>query len=246
MKNSTSKESGDTQPKISTKMFIGLAGASLLAGAGAISILQNSNEDQNYVPTRPASQSAEFSPEPSFSAESETVQPPVATLEIQASNPNKLVIPAIGLTALVGSGIQPELAPEEGTGLFYVPKTMDKVDWADGFALPSVPSTGTTYLLGHSNRFTTGERGVFDNLQQVQINDKIIVVTELGKFTYLTASKQLIPFDEIANHTSPNEFGDNTVPDRIVLITCNVPGENANYDGNMVIVANLESAKSLS
>jgi hypothetical protein len=69
--------------------------------------------------------------------------------------------------------------------------------------------------------------------------------TALGLFTYHVLTNTPVPFEDLVHHQGGGDFGDGSVPDRAVLITCRIPDDTLAYGFNSVVVAALADAKLL-
>jgi hypothetical protein len=81
-------------------------------------------------------------------------------------------------------------------------------------SLPSVPSTDTTYILGHSYRFK--KDAAFNNQPATRIGDIVVVRTKTGVFRYRAYKYADIPFAEMPKRQ--DVWG--KMPRTLVLITC--------------------------
>lgn len=161
-------------------------------------------------------------------------RPPIA-----AAQPRKLAIPALRFEGNVDGAIQPVPVPYRGNDVYYDPPTNNSIYWAQGCALPASPSEGTTYLFGHSDVAHIVGGAVFDRLPELIGRERIELTTTLGRFAYQVTSNLSVPYDELAHHTDAGDFGDGSVKDRLVLVTCRVPDAKIDTVGyNTVICAN--------
>lgn len=237
---------GDEMPtpesQVSRRLVI-TGGLGLLAATGGTAWwLTGRQSGNNYAPQRAAAPTPNA--QPSTSEPEVPTASPTKELIIAASGIQKLSIPAIKLNNAKASGpIAPQPEPNEGPGLWYYPPQLDQVAWAEGCAMPSVPSGGTTYVFGHSNRNPNGPRGVFDNLPKVAKQDRIQLLTAKGAFTYAATKNISVGFADLTKHQTNGDFGDGSVNDRLVLLTCRIPGGDQNYSHNTVITAMLEDFK---
>ncbi len=122
----------------------------------------------------------------------------------------------------------------------YVPPVLDKVARMDVGTVPSVPSTNTCYITGHSNWRQPDDAhvGVFSKLQSTQVGDTFVVTTTEGVFSYtVTKTIPSLPFDQLRNDLDIKSVRPNTC----VVISCHIDGRG--YSGNFVAFATLTASK---
>lgn len=196
---------------------------------------------------RPDSKRIAIEPSETMTPTEETVPPtpevaPSAS-SIAAARPHRLIIPPLNFEGTVDSAIRPVKVPHRGNDVYYNPPTDNLIYWAEGCSLPASPSEGTTYLFGHSDVSHVVGGAVFDRLPDLEPRDKIELTTALGRFAYRVTKNLSIPYDELANHTDTGDFGDGSVKNRLVLVTCRVPDAELDVVGyNTVICADQEEA----
>jgi hypothetical protein len=129
------------------------------------------------------------------------------------------------------------------------PTGQDKVgaDWngttvrITASAYPSYPSYGTTYVYGHA---CLGAICPFSAIKQhkdgngftVKPQDLILVTTPTGRLTYAITRVGLAPKKKVG--ALPDWASDGTVPNRLVLVTCDYD-DNGQSNDNIVITADL-------
>jgi hypothetical protein len=162
---------------------------------------------------------------------------------ITSSKIVSISIPAIGLKAKASGGISPaesERCEGNGVAKCYDPPSLTEVAWGELCALPSLPSSDTVCLFGHSNRFYP-DRQVFNNLHKLHKGDSIVVTTDTAVFTYLVDKRPVeVHFEKIG--TTGWVWA--KVPDRLVAITCAIGASS--YTGAYVVEAMLDSVGPLS
>lgn len=124
----------------------------------------------------------------------------------------------------------------------YVPPSLDKVARMDVGSVPSVPSTNTCYITGHSNWRHPQDQslGVFSELQSAQSGDTFVVTTTKGVFTYtVTRTLTSLPFDQLRSNVDIKTVSPNTC----VVISCHIAGQG--YSGNFVAFATLNASRPL-
>lgn len=165
-------------------------------------------------------------------------EPPQPT--VKASDITSIVIPAIGVNAKASGPIMPEATERcKGTDKCMDPPLLDQIAWSDAYATPSSPSSDAVLVYGHSNAYSQTDQ-VFNNLSALVKQDKVVLITKNGRFTYVVdRAPQLIPFEDIPWERSLYRH----TPDRLVLFTCNLSG--GGYDTSAVVTATLHDVKPL-
>ncbi len=128
----------------------------------------------------------------------------VAAAALRTPGPTVLQIPVIGLDATVES-ISSSLDGDRWTWLVPVQTAAHHM----GTAHPGEP--GNIVISGHVS--TEGGSGVFVNLSQVQVGDKILLRSSGGEFTYQVVSTTVVPEED----TSVLHQG---LYERVTLLTC--------------------------
>ncbi len=200
---------------------------------GAIALSQVANEAQPErfdVPSE-TSASAEPTTEPTSSASPSATAKP---LIIKASDILNVKIPALHIDADASGATMPRQSDRcHASTVCIDPPSLSQVAWYGAYARPSVPSTDSVIIFGHSN-WINRQLQAFNNLPKAEKGDKIVVTTKTGVFTYQVTKRTLVDYDKIAN--SQLVYGH--VPNRLVLVTC-----NAHEQAGTVVVADLVSAK---
>lgn len=159
---------------------------------------------------------------------------------MRAASPTRLEIPSIGVRAEVGrvsisrtSTGQATLAPPESTW-----DDLARAYWWDERSAPSNPSSGTTFIVGHTCH-SEGCASVFNRLQAVQQGALIHVKTPEGVFTYRVFKRQSYPQSEVPG--IDEVYRD--VPNRLVLVTCKLRADGGVQTDNFVAWAMLENVE---
>lgn len=142
-----------------------------------------------------------------------------------AAHPVRIVISSIGVNAPVeGLGTTPE-------GLIAVPKSYGVVGWYNKGSIPGKP--GPAILVGH---YTGGNKGVFDNLQNLKDGDLVTTTNGKGEsFTYRITAKKEYDKDKVPMAELFKKSNDS----RLEIITCSGKWQANNYNKRLVITAEL-------
>ncbi|MFK4084768.1 class F sortase [Kribbella sp. NPDC020789] len=138
------------------------------------------------------------------------VKAPVIPSQKPVAHPGKplrLVIPRLGVSAAVLG-----IASEEGA--LTPPSNPRTVGWWSAGAQPGA-SLGSAVITGHTVH--TGG-GAFDDLEQLQTGDTITVTTDHGRLGYRVTTVTTYRKQALAKNAA--HIFDQTVPGRLVLITC--------------------------
>jgi hypothetical protein len=151
-----------------------------------------------------------------------TPSPPAARSEGQ-SGPSGILLPQIAISARV--------IPIVANGGSLIPPANPRVVgwWSDG-ARPGA-EIGSAVMTAHTVH--TGG-GAFDDLGKLRIGATVTVMTDTGRIRYVVSSVTIYPKRSLATHAA--ELFDQTVPGRLVLVTC----EDWNgklYLSNTVVIA---------
>ena len=159
---------------------------------------------------------------------------------IKPSDIVSISIPAIGVNAKASGSIVPEVTDRcKGSEKCMDPPILDQIAWSQGFGVPASPSTNAVLVYGHSNASSQTDQ-VFNDLGALVKNDKIVLITMTGRFTYiLDRNPMFIPFEDIPWKQSLYE----NTPGRLVAFTCNLSG--GGYDTSAVVIAKLQSSEPL-
>lgn len=200
-----------------------MAGAALLAGAGATALGVALNSASTPPPSPTAAQSGTLSQAaPPHAA-------PAQPLALTSAKPVKVTIPAIGVDATVDSlGLNAD-------GTVQVPDQPMDAGWYDGSATPG--QIGAAVLLGHVDFKTTGP-AVFYRLGALKPGDPVTVAREDGTSATFTVTavrefpKDAFPTAEVYQATGGAA--------ELRLITCGSWDANQGaYTGNTVAFATL-------
>lgn len=149
----------------------------------------------------------------------------VVPVVADATQPVRLVIGSIGVNAPVeGLGTTPE-------GLIAVPQSYGVVGWYKKSSVPGKP--GPAVLVGH---YTGGNKGVFDNLQDLKDGDLITSTNAKGEsFTYRVTAKNEYEKDKVPMA----ELFKSSKGSQLQIITCSGKWQAKNYDKRLVVTAEL-------
>jgi LPXTG-site transpeptidase (sortase) family protein len=167
------------------------------------------------IPQRSAPTSATHPPRP-------TTAPP-RKLAARPGKPLRISIPQLQVSA-------PVLGISTEQGSLIPPSNPQKLGWWSGGAQPGA-RLGSAIITGHTVH--TGG-GAFDNLAQLQPGDTIGVTTSRGYLGYRVTTVTTYRKQSLAKNAT--HIFDQTVPGRLVLITC----EDWNgkvYLSNAVVIA---------
>ena len=153
--------------------------------------------------------------------------------------PERLIIPAIGLSAPIV--VSPKETVQVNGQTFYQwqPPNSFAAGWQDGSAL--LGETGNTVLVGHHNEF--GE--VFGNLVNLKVGDFIEVDSQNFRFTYVIANRMIVAERDqtIGTRMLNARWILPSDDERLTLITC---WPKTNNTHRLIIVARPVSAQPLS
>lgn len=139
------------------------------------------------------------------------------------SRPRTLVIHALGIRAPV--------VPLETSGrTLYPPDDTSEVGWWRGGAMPGA-ARGSVVVTGHT---VSDGAGVFDNLADLRVGDRVRLVTEKGVLRYVVRAEASYRRATLA-HRAAQLFSRSSAG-RLVLVTCeDFNGEV--YLANHVVIA---------
>jgi LPXTG-site transpeptidase (sortase) family protein len=172
------------------------------------------------TPTSPAT----VTPEPR-STDGITKPPTVATKKpvVRPGRPQRILLPQLGVSA-------PVVSISVSRGSLTPPSDPQTVGWWSGGAQPGA-KRGSAVITGHTVH--TGG-GAFDDLDQLQKGDQVVVATARGSLRYRVTAITTYRKQALATHAE--QVFDQSVPGRLVLITC----EDWNgkiYLSNVVVIA---------
>ncbi|WP_347754273.1 sortase [Agrococcus sp. ProA11] len=208
----------------------------LTAGAAALLFTLTAcgaaNDAEPMAATAPAVTSAAPGPTPSAAPETAPASEQ-ATLEMAASTPVSVSIPAIDRTAdLIETGIREDRAlevppDEEGS----------PASWYTGSPTPG--ERGASVLLGHVNSLSD-ESGVFYNLEALEAGDEVSVTRADGS----VAVFEIYRVESFPKSSFPTRAVYYPVSDaELRLITCdNLDGTNPDFPNNLIVFAKLVEA----
>lgn len=159
--------------------------------------------------------------------------PVTEPVRIRESDITGVKIPAVKIDVRASGETWPRRSSRcHATEYCIDPPLLKEVAWFGAYARPSLPSTNSVLIFGHSNRYSH-EWQAFNNLSVVRKGDRIVVDTQTGRFVYVAHKPVLVPYDQVP--TSRLIY--NPVPNRTVLVTC-----ESNQDSAVVVIADLVSA----
>jgi LPXTG-site transpeptidase (sortase) family protein len=173
-------------------------------------------------PTR--TPSATVTPEPRSTAG--TTKPPIVATKnpvIRPGRPRRISLPQLGVSA-------PVVSISVSQGSLTPPSDPQTVGWWSGGAQPGAVR-GSAVITGHT---VHAGGGAFDDLGQLQKGDSVVVATARGSLRYRVTGITTYRKQALATHAE--EVFDQSVPGRLVLITC----EDWNgkiYLSNVVVIA---------
>lgn len=125
-------------------------------------------------------------------------------------------------------------------GILPVDNVIDPVDNRPVFRMdsnePGSNSPGVTMVYGHSYTDASGEFVPFSKLELVQPGDTIVLGTDNGELSYVVEKTLTVPKSELDLRADVHE----NVPNRLVLITCDITAEGEDTLDNMAIFAQLK------
>jgi LPXTG-site transpeptidase (sortase) family protein len=152
-----------------------------------------------------------------------TTKPPTKKPVTRPGRPQRILLPQLDVSA-------PVVSITASQGSLTPPSDPQKVGWWSGGAQPGA-KRGSAVITGHTVH--TGG-GAFDNLGQLQKGDQIVVATARGSLRYRVTGITTYRKQALATHAE--QVFDQSVPGRLVLITC----EDWNgkiYLSNVVVIA---------
>lgn len=198
--------------------------------------------------SQPPSSTAVTQPVVPSSASSDPVTSPAKQTPTQApiapSPPTEVSIKGV-LNVRVGGSIALKHSPDcrggvQGDPCLFPPEDNGAYKLAYyrccDTALPSVPSSNTTYIVGHSYRFEPD--AAFNNLPTTRKGDVVVVKTKDAVFRYLVTKTANIPFAEVPHRADIWA----KVPNQLVLMTCALREDKSPSIKNFVVWATMISA----
>lgn len=145
---------------------------------------------------------------------------------VPAGAPTRLAIPSIGVDRIVRT------LPESSCPVVNPPTLLDPY-WLECRAAPGTDSRGTTFLAGHS---VVNGVGVFDNLGDATVGDRIDLWNANGKLTYQVSSVHSFGrHGEVQRAAVMRQ----NVPGRLLIVTCRLMPDGGLTDDNLVVEAEL-------
>jgi LPXTG-site transpeptidase (sortase) family protein len=144
-------------------------------------------------------------------------------LVIRPGRPQRISLPQLGVSA-------PVVSISASRGSLTPPSDPQTVGWWAGGAQPGA-KRGSAVITGHT---VHAGGGAFDDLGQLQKGDQVVVATARGSLRYRVAGITTYRKQALATHAE--QVFDQSVPGRLVLITC----EDWNgkvYLSNVVVIA---------
>jgi len=150
---------------------------------------------------------------------------PAATKRTVArpAGPQRISVPRLGVSA-------PVLSISASKGSLTPPSNPRTVGWWSAGAQPGA-KRGSAVITGHT---VHNGGGAFNNLDQLQKGNQVVVITPRGQLRYRVTGVTTYRKQALATHAQ--EVFDQSVPGRLVLITC----EDWNgkiYLSNVVVIA---------
>lgn len=182
-------------------------------------------------PTRPAASTTSAVPaKPSSKATRPSATPPPpetrSTTPARPGNPVKVTVPRLGIAARV-------LGIRARGGSLVPPSNPRLVGWWSDGAQPGA-AKGSAIITGHTVH--TGG-GAFDDLDQLTAGDAVTVTTGRGTINYVVVSVTVYRKKALAKQAA--RVFDQTVPGRLVLVTCE-DWDGTAYLSNAVVIAKPE------
>ncbi|HEY3002833.1 MAG TPA: class F sortase [Kribbellaceae bacterium] len=148
---------------------------------------------------------------------------PVVKPATVPGRPQRITVPELGMSARV-VGIRSD------GGALNPPSNPREVGWWSEGAKPGAKK-GSAVMTGHTVH--TGG-GAFDHLEDLSAGDSVIVLTDKGNLRYEVDWVRIYRKQSLAKHAA--EVFDQSVPGRLVLITCD-DWNGSVYLSNAVVVA---------
>jgi len=176
---------------------------------------------------RPAGTTSAVPRKPSSKATNPGSTPPPretrSTTETRPANPVKVTVPSLGISARV-------LGIRASRGTLIPPSNPRLVGWWSDGAVPGA-AKGSAIITGHTVH--TGG-GAFDDLDQLSAGDAVSVTTGRGTINYVVSSVTTYRKKALAKQAA--QVFDQTVPGRLVLVTCE-DWDGTAYLSNAVVIA---------
>jgi LPXTG-site transpeptidase (sortase) family protein len=210
----------------------------LAVGFGALIVSQRQEQEQADIPTVGsrdlASLAAAASPSPTMSSALPSASGSASPPPSQASSPPVLSAPV--RVRIPQIGVKAEVLPVglDKAKAVAIPEDIMKVGWYE-LGVPPGASQGSAVLVAHRDGRVQGH-GVFYNLGQLGLGDKVFITTSAGeKLSYKVVSRELIskkrlPLEELFAIDGPP---------RLTLISCGgyYDRNNGGYQDNVVVTA---------
>jgi LPXTG-site transpeptidase (sortase) family protein len=210
----------------------------LAVGFGALIVSQRQEQEQADIPTVGsrdlASLAAAASPSPTMSSALPSASGSASPPPSQASSPPVLSAPV--RVRIPQIGVKAEVLPVglDKAKAVAIPEDIMKVGWYE-LGVPPGASQGSAVLVAHRDGRVQGH-GVFYNLGQLELGDKVFITTSAGeKLSYKVVSRELIskkrlPLEELFAIDGPP---------RLTLISCGgyYDRNNGGYQDNVVVTA---------
>jgi LPXTG-site transpeptidase (sortase) family protein len=210
----------------------------LAVGFGALIVSQRQAQEQADIPTVGsrdlASLAAAASPSPTMSSASPSASGSAPPSPSQAPSPPVLSAPV--RVRIPQIGVKAEVLPVglDRAKAVAIPEDIMKVGWYE-LGVPPGASQGSAVLVAHRDGRVQGH-GVFYNLGQLGLGDKVFITTSAGeKLSYKVVSRELIskkrlPLEELFAIDGPP---------RLTLISCGgyYDRNNGGYQDNVVVTA---------
>lgn len=152
-----------------------------------------------------------------------TKKPAASTTSPAPGRPERILVPELGVSA-------PVVAIQARNGSLTPPSNPRVVGWWSEGAQPGA-RRGSAVITGHT---VHNGGGAFDDLDRLTPGDQIIVTTHRGQLRYVVDEVRTYRKAALAKHAA--EIFDQSVPGRLVLITCE-DWNGSVYLSNAVVVA---------
>jgi LPXTG-site transpeptidase (sortase) family protein len=210
----------------------------LAVGFGALIVSQRQEQEQADIPTVGsrdlASLAAAASPSPTMSSASPSASGSAPPSPSQAPSPPVLSAPV--RVRIPQIGVKAEVLPVglDKAKAVAIPEDIMKVGWYE-LGVPPGASQGSAVLVAHRDGRVQGH-GVFYNLGQLGLGDKVFITTSAGeKLAYKVVSRE-----QISKKRLPlKELFAIDGPPRLTLISCGgyYDRNNGGYQDNVVVTA---------
>jgi LPXTG-site transpeptidase (sortase) family protein len=141
---------------------------------------------------------------------------------VRPARPQRISVPRLGVSA-------PVVSIRASKGALIPPSNPRTVGWWSAGAQPGA-KRGSAVITGHT---VHNGGGAFDDLGQLQKGDQVVVITSRGQLRYRVSAVTTYLKQSLASHAQ--EVFDQSVPGRLVLITC-ADWNGKTYLSNVVVI----------